>query len=116
MNKKISVKAVVFEHPEPQKWGKYCGYCASIKYECGHSTIQEVIADIQSHLLKLLCHRFIYKNLENCGRRIDENSTIPPIFTDGTLIVLTEQLYEVKIVEPKIIEVNVELPIVPVFQ
>ncbi|MDE7073613.1 MAG: hypothetical protein K2O69_00945 [Odoribacter sp.] len=114
MNEKISVKVVVFEHPEPQKWGKYCGYCASIKYECGHSTIQEVIADIQSHLLKLLCHRFIYKNLENYGWCIDEDSVVSPIFADKEIIALTEQLYEVKIVEPKIIEVNVETPIVPV--
>ena len=98
MEESVKVKLVVFRHPEPEKWGEYCGYCPAIKYVCRHSNTQSVIADIQSYLLKLLCHRFIYKNLENCGWHIDKNSVIPPIFTDEETIALTEQLYEVKII------------------
>ena len=35
---------------------------------------------------------------------------IPPIFANTEVVRLTEQLYEAKIVEPKIIVVDVELP------
>jgi hypothetical protein len=44
------------------------------------------------------------------GWEVSENSAKPPIFANEEAISLTEQLYEAKIVEPKVIEVNVGLP------
>ena len=73
-------------------------------------TIEEVVADVQGHLLNLLCHRFIHKNLLNCGWTITENSVKPPIFTDEEVVKLTEKSYGMTIPEPLIVELNVEVP------
>lgn len=68
------------------------------------------MADVQGHLLNLLCHRFIHKNLLNCGWTITENSVKPPIFTDEEVVKLTEKSYGMTIPEPLIVELNVEVP------
>lgn len=114
---RVQVKLVVFS-TDKNKWKySYCSYCPAINYFFGRGeTIQKVVADVQSHLLEFLCHRFIYKNLQNCGWEISENLIKPPIFADEELIRLTEYSYEEKILEYKIVELDVEVPIVPEFQ
>ena len=108
---RVQVKMVVFA-TNKNKWGhSYCSYCPATNYFFGRGeTIEEVIADVQSHLFNLLCYRFIYKNLQNCGWEITENSVKSPIFTDEDVVHLAEQSYSTKIVAPKIIELNVEVP------
>ena len=64
----------------------------------------------KEHLCHELCHRVRYDNLKLYGWEVSENSAKPPIFANEEAISLTEQLYEAKIVEPKVIEVNVGLP------
>ena len=97
---------------DKNKWGSaYCSYCPATRYFFGRSdTIEEVVADVQGHLLNLLCHRFIHKNLLNCGWTITENSVKPPIFTDEEVVKLTEKSYGMTISEPLIVELDVEVP------
>ena len=110
---RVQVKMVVFT-TDKNEWGNaYCSYCPATNYPFGRSdTIEEIVADVQGHLLNLLCHRLIYKNLRNCGWIITENSVKPPIFTDEEVVYLTEQSYSTTIVAPKIIELDVEVPCV----
>ena len=48
--------------------------------------------------------------MKNWGWEISENSAIPPIFTDEYMLQETERIFEVTIIEPLIISVDVELP------
>ena len=103
---KISVKLVLFKEGD-----KYCGYCPELTLYVNNRTSENVIVDItREHLFQEVCHRIRYDNLKNRGWKITKNSAIPPIFADEEAISLTEKLYEAKIVEPKIIVVDVELP------
>lgn len=113
---RVKVKIVVFP-TDKNKWEyEYCSYCPEINYYFGRAdNIRKVIADVQSHLLELLCHRFFYNNLQNLGWKITENSVISPTFTAEEAVSLAEQSYSTKIVEPKIIELDVEVPTIPKF-
>ena len=111
MNEKISVKIVVFEHPEPQKWGKYCGYCAETNdFQGRGKTIEEVVSMIRKHLLFDLRHRFQYDTLQNLGWEITNDSIKAPSFTPEEAVKLTEVSYEVKLKYYQIIEVHVRIP------
>lgn len=102
----VSVKLVIFKEGD-----KYCGYCPELTLYVNNRTSENIIIDItREHLYQELCHRIRYVNLKNRGWKVSENSAIPPIFANEEAISLTEQLYEAKIVEPKVIEVNVGLP------
>lgn len=108
---RVQVKMVVFA-TDKNKWGSaYCSYCPATRYFFGRGgTIEEVVADVQSQLLRLLCHRFLWSNLINCGWVITDTSVTPPIFTDEEVVKLTEKSYGMAIPEPLIIELNVEVP------
>ena len=110
---RVQVKLVVFP-TDKNKWKhNYCSYCPAIKYFFGRGeTIEDVVCAVTIYLLQLLCYRFKYKNLENLGWEIAENSIKVPIFTDEEAVGLAEQSYSTKIVEPKIIVVDVEVPCV----
>lgn len=102
----VSVKLVVFKEGT-----MFCGYSPELMYYINNKTSEEAIVKIvKRHLLQELCHRLRYDKLKKLGWKVFENSVIPPIFADTEVVRLTEQLYEAKIVEPKIIVVDVELP------
>lgn len=111
---RVQVKLIGFP-TDKAKWGhSYCSYCPAIEYAFGRGeTLQEVIADVQSRLFNLLCHRFLYRNLQVCGWEVTENSVKPPIFADEELIKLTESSYGESISDYKIVEIDVEAPIIP---
>ncbi|MBD3588789.1 hypothetical protein [Bacteroides sp. GM023] len=107
----VSVKLVVFKHPEPARWDTYASYCPATQdfCACGSSVIE--VVDMFEKLLYLdLQNRLTYKNLQNYGWEVSENSAIPPIFADVYLVSETERIFEVTIKEPLIIKVDVELP------
>lgn len=108
---RVKVKLVVFEHPKPETWRTYASYCPALKDYCGRgNTVKEVI-DMETKLfLHYLKCRLKYNSLEKCGWEVSENSAIPPIFTDEEAVKLTEEVFESKIEEPIIVELNVELP------
>lgn len=107
----VSVKLVVFKHPEPTKWDIYCSYCPATCELCASGkNIIEVIDKFKKMLLKDLENRVAYKNMKILGWEISENSAKPPIFTDEYIVHRAEQIFEVTIKEPIIITVDVELP------
>lgn len=62
---RVQVKLVVFPTNKNEWNNNYCSYCPVINYPFGRAdSIEKVVADVQSQLLKLLCHREIYKNLQ----------------------------------------------------
>ncbi len=108
---RIKVKLVVFKHPKPETWRTYASYCPAIKDYCGRgSTVKEVIDMETRILLDDLKYRLKYNSLEKCGWEVSENSAIPPIFTDKEAVKRTEHIFDCKIDEPIIVELNVELP------
>lgn len=110
---RVQVKIVVFM-TDVRVWKyNFCSYCPAINYPFGRAdSIEKIVADVQSQLLNLLCHREIYKNLHKLGWKITDTSIKVPTFTDEEAVRLTEQSYSTKIVEPKIIVVDVEVPCV----
>ena len=108
---RVKVKLVVFRHPEPAKWGTYCSYCPEIKDFFGRGeTVEDVVLIEKQRLFTLLCNRFKYKNLQKLGWTITENSVIPPIFTPEEALFLTEESYNLKLDNYKILEIDVEVP------
>lgn len=79
---RVRVKVVIFL-ADKSKWGyNYCSYCPAINYPFGCAdTPNEVIANVQSYLLKLLCYREIYTNLQNLGWEFTDTSIKVPTFT-----------------------------------
>lgn len=107
----VSVKLVVFKHPEPAKWDTYCSYCPELQYYFGRGeTVNEVVKQVRQTLLEELQNRNDYKNLQNLGWEIAENSIKVPIFTDEEAIRLSEQSYEITISNYQIIKIDVEVP------
>lgn len=108
---KISVKLVVFKHPEPEKWDIYASYCPATKDFCASGkSVSEVIEKFKGLLLFDLENRLTYRNLKDYGWKVSENSAIPPIFADKELVSETERMFEIKIKNPIIIIVDVRLP------
>lgn len=111
---RAKVKVVVFPTDKSVCGHKYCSYCPAINYPFGCAdSVEAVVANVQSYLLKLLCHRNIYRNLKNLGWDVADNSVKFPNFTDENAVGLTERYYSTKIVAHKIIVIDVEVPIIP---
>ena len=110
----IKVKLVVFEHPDPAEWDRYCSYCPELIDFFGRGdTIQHCINWVQRHLEEELKKRDKYKNLKLRNWTYDNNSANPPIFTDEEAVKLTEESYELKLSEYQIFELHAEVPILP---
>lgn len=108
---KVSVKLVVFRHPEPAKWDIYASYCPATRNFCAYGkSVSEVVDKFKSMLMRNLQNRLAYVNMKNYGWEVSENSAKPPIFADECLVSETERIFEVTIKEPIIITVDVELP------
>lgn len=103
---KVTVKLVVFFRSAEKT---YCGYCPELRSFFRHENEQEVISYIKGNLYRELCHRLRFSILKKLGWKVSENSAIPPIFADEEALIRAKRVYK-DITEPKIIEVNVELP------
>jgi hypothetical protein len=109
----VSVKLVVFEHPNPAEWHRYCSYCPAIKTSFGRAeTVKEVLRIVrEDYLIWELGYRIISTNLPKRGWIINENSIIPPTFTDEEALELTKKSYELQqLVNAQIFVLNVEVP------
>lgn len=107
----VSVKLVVFRHPEPARWDVYASYCpATHNFCCRGKSVPEVLAMFEKMLIRHLENRMFFDNLTDFGWDVSENSAKPPIFADEYLISETERMFELKIKDPLIITVDVELP------
>ena len=104
----LKIKAVVFEHPEPQTWGNYCGYCPATLYFCSGANTDEVSERIK-RAIKIECNVHLPERYIKLGWKLLENSIIPPNFADEELIKLTEESYCIKIDNPIIVELNVKI-------
>ena len=108
---RVEVTLVVFQHPEPARWGTYASYCPATKDYCSRgNTVKDVITMAEKLLLDELKGRLKYNSLKKCGWEVSENSAIPPIFVNEYAIQETERIFEMSIKEPIIIKVDVELP------
>lgn len=108
---RVSVKLVVFRHPEPARWDTYASYCPATNNFCAFgNSVSEIVEKFKKILFRDLQNRLAYQNMENWGWKVSENSAIPPTFTDEEVITKVEALRRDKLVEPKIVEIDVELP------
>lgn len=108
---KVSVKLVVFKHPEPARWDTYASYCPATRNFCAYGkSVSEVVEMFEKMLIRELENRMFFVNFKNWGWEVSENSAKPPIFADEYLISETERMFEVTIKDPLIITVDVELP------
>jgi len=107
---KVEVKLVVFFNKEYYGKEAYCCYCPALRAFYTDKTFNVCVDYIRGRLIRELEHRIHYKNLKILGWEVSENSAKPPIFADEDAVLLTERSYEVKIKEPIIIKVDVELP------
>ena len=108
---KVSVKLVVFRHPNPEKWDVYASYCPAARNYCSRGkTIPEVEDMFRTMLIRELENRMFFDNFKFYGWEVSENSAKPPIFADEYLVSETERIFEVTIKDPIIITVDVELP------
>ena len=90
---------------------KYLSYCPAIRDFCARgNTIPSVIEYAEKRLKEELQDRFFYNTLKRCGWEVSENSAKPPIFAKQELVSQTEYCYGIKISNPIIIEIDVELP------
>lgn len=107
----VSVKLVVFKHPNPARWDTYASYCPATHNYCARGkSIPEVVEMFEKMLIRGLENRMFFVNFKNWGWEVSENSAKPPIFADEYLISETERMFEVTIKDPLIITVDVELP------
>lgn len=108
---KVSVKLVVFKHPEPARWDVYASYCPATRNFCAcGKSVSEVVDKFKSMLIRDLKNRLAFVNMKNYGWEVGENLAKPPIFVDEYLVSETERMFEVTIKDPIIITVDVELP------
>ena len=111
---KVKVTLVVFEHPNPTEWDRYCSYCPELWDFFGRGdTIQQCIDWVQTNLEEELQNRNKYRNLKIRNWVYDNNCAIPPIFTHDEAVKLTEKSYEIDIPEYQIFELYAEVPILP---
>ena len=106
----VSVKLVMFRQKTYHEEGEYCGYCPALRAFHVFNSFEELRSYMQERLIRDLEGRIHYHTLKNRGWEVLENSAKPPIFADEDLITLTEEIFEVKIKKPIIVELNVELP------
>lgn len=108
----MKFKIIVFEHPEPDVWGVFCGFCPANHYYCsGNNTFDKTLKRIKRRIRFDLEQRFMFpSHLEKYGWEITENSVKPPIFTDEDTLRLAEKSYEITIDKYKILKVHVKIP------
>lgn len=111
---KISVKIVVFKPTEENVFYSrkfyYC-YCpATNDFVSKGKTVDEVILYAKSWLLRLLENRLEYRTLKKYGWRVCEISAEPPIFVDDVIVASAERIHNMKIIDPIITTIDVELP------
>lgn len=107
----VSVKLVVFRYPEPARWDTYASYCPATHNFCARGkSLSEVLTYFEKMLIRELENRMFFENFKNWGWEVSENSAKPPIFADEYLISETERMFEIKIKDPLIVTVDVELP------
>lgn len=107
---KVSVKLVVFKQKTIHEEGEYCGYCPALGAFHVMASFEKLLAYMQDQLERDLEGRIHYRNLKNRGWKVSENSAKPPIFADEELVKRTEKIFAIKIKEPIIVELCVELP------
>lgn len=108
---RVSVKLVVFKHPDAARWDTYASYCPATHNFCARGkTVAEVISYFEQMLVRELENRMFFVNFKNWGWEVSENSAKSPNFADEYLISETERIFEVAIKDPQIITVDVELP------
>ena len=93
----VSVKLVVFKHPEPARWDTYASYCHATRNFCAIPV--QILLAVQLPWIRDLQNRLAYVNMKNYGWEVSENSAKPPIFTDEYLVSETERIFEVTIKE-----------------
>lgn len=106
---KISVKLVMFKQKTMHEEGEYCGYCPALGAFHVMDSFERLRAYMQRCLEEDLEGRIHYKHLKLRGWEVSENSAKPPIFADEELIQRAEELFELKIKEPIIVELYAEL-------
>lgn len=111
---KISVKIVVFKPTDENlfysKKFYYC-YCpATNDFESMGKTVDEVIASAKKWLLQLLENRLAYRTLQKYGWEVNEIFAKPPIFADEVIVASAERIHNMKIIDPIITTIDVELP------
>lgn len=104
----VVTKLVVFKSTKENLFFSYCA--ATHDFVSKGKTVEETTESAKTWLLRLLENRLAYKNLQNYGWEITENSAKPPIFADEELVRLTEKIHSVKMDNPIIVEIDVELP------
>ena len=104
----VSVKLVMFKSDKENFFLSYCA--ATHDFASKGKTVEATIASAKVWLIQLLENRLAYKNLQEYGWEVSENSAKPPIFADEELVCLTEKIHSTKIKEPIIVTINVELP------
>ena len=63
---RVSVKLVVFRHPEPARWDTYASYCPATNNFCAFGkSVSEVVKKFEKILLRDLQNRLTYKNMKN---------------------------------------------------
>ena len=94
-----------------EKENLFLSYCATTHdFASKDKTVEETGSSAKSWLLRLLENRLAYKDLQNYGWAVTENSAKLPIFVDKKLVRLTEKIHSVKISNPIIVTIDVELP------
>ena len=111
---RVTVKAVIFFDKNFAATGSsypYCVYCKELMFYVNNQSSEEKeVGLIENQLLYFLRCRVSCNNLTRWGWKVSENSAIPPTFTDEEVITKVEALRRDKLVEPKIVEIDVELP------
>lgn len=107
---KVSVKFVMFRQKTLHEEGEYCGYCPALRAFHAMTSFEEIRSYMKHRLEEELEGRLRYNTLRIIGWQVSENSAKPPIFADKEIIKLSEELFEVKIQKPLIVEIHAEIP------
>lgn len=102
------MKLVVFKSEKKDSFFSYCA--ATHDFVSKGKTVEETVSSAKSWLLRLLENRLAYKNLQNWGWEVSEDSAKPPIFAEAELVHLTEKMHSTKISNPIIVTIDVEIP------
>lgn len=105
----VSVKLVMFKQKTFYEEGEYCGYCPALGAFHVMTSLEELRVYMQDCLVRNLEGRIHYRNLKIRGWEITENSAKPPIFANEELVKRTEELFEIKIEEPIIVDLYAKL-------
>ncbi len=107
---KVTVQLVMFKQKTIHEEGEYCGYCPALGAFHVMASFEKLLAYMQGYFERNPAEPIHYKHLKIRGWEVGENFAKPPIFAIEDLVKRTEELFEVKIKEPIIVELYVELP------